>query len=584
MAYGPELNVDEYVGGRINVDEVNEILTEAGSVKYRTTAWIACKGSTDYYCTLNALSHERGQAQYKSTAGGITYHEPFGYPISVYPGTLTTNVDTVFFRVHYSGNGPADFSAKEVITDPPPDPPEEPDYVITQADMDALSTAHATMKINDVVATLGDGINTDDVVLCTAGDGYLFYFRSVNFEYINFMSETDYLRFTISTDFKTATYTFAGAGKNGLKLDVDSEVVEPPPDPPEDADYVITQVDMDALSTAHATMKINDVVATLGDSINIDDNVVVIADPGYTFYNNSVYFSGQNSMGEWLYLYFTLSDGGSNASCVLDDSAYSVLNVASEGQTQVSGVNNVYVVDNIKVAEINNERMVGTPPGVYDYGKFILNLINLPLEVGVDYYAEPSTVKLSGFDTEVLCSCLNSDIIAVDMGSITVPLIDDGFTDFKNVVCVLRLPWADSVLIDAGYVVGQTVTIKYFIDCYTGIATINITSTKTGGLIVSKQADIGVNIPFVKTVGDPMVSNSNISVGGDNGVLKPFFEIVKDEYFLKDGLFTIPVIDEKVLQGEVGYLEVEQVNLKVDCSEDEKKNIIDVLKQGVIIQ
>jgi len=457
------------------------------------------------------------------------------------------------------------------------------DYVITQADMDALSTAHATMKINDVVATLGDGINTGDVVLCTAGAGYLFYFRSVNFEYINFMSEPDYLRFTISTDFKTATYTFAGAGKTGLKLDVDSEV-DSSVDPPVDADYVVTQADMDALSAAHATMKINDVVATLGDGINIDDNVVVTADPGYTFYNDSVYFTGQNSMGEWVYLYFTLLDGGSNASCVLDDSAYSVLNVASEGQTQVSGVNNVYVVDNIKVAEINNERMVGTPPDVYDYGKFILNLINLPLEVGADYYADPSTVKLSGFDTEVLCDCLNSDIIEVDMGSITVPLIDDGFTDFKNVVCVLRLPWTDSVLIDVGYVVGQTVSIKYFIDCYTGIATINITSTKTGGLIVSKQADIGVNIPFVKTVGDPMVSNSNISVGGDNGVLKPFFEIVKDEYFLKDGLFTIPVIDEKVLQGEVGYLEVEQVNLKVNCSEDEKKNIIDVLKQGVIIQ
>ena len=81
-----------------------------------------------------------------------------------------------------------------------------------------------------------------------------------------------------------------------------------------------------------------------------------------------------------------------------------------------------------------------------------------------------------------------------------------------------------------------------------------------------------------------MDDNSNISVGGDNGIKTPFITIVRNESVLKDGFFTIPVIDESNLSSASGYVRVEDVNLIGDTMLTEKESIISKLKSGVILK
>ena len=93
---------------------------------------------------------------------------------------------------------------------------------------------------------------------------------------------------------------------------------------------------------------------------------------------------------------------------------------------------------------------------------------------------------------------------------------------------------------------------------------------------------MGFNVPYINEV-SAGVENSSIRVGGDNGVTRPFIELVKTELILPTGFYTIPVIDEGNLAGKTGYIEVDNINLNTTATAIERELIINTLKSGVII-
>ena len=59
---------------------------------------------------------------------------------------------------------------------------------------------------------------------------------------------------------------------------------------------------------------------------------------------------------------------------------------------------------------------------------------------------------------------------------------------------------------------------------------------------------------------------------------------MRNDVILSNGFFTIPVLDEKPLQGEKGFIQVNEVNLQVNATDSERENIISLLNKGVIIK
>ncbi|WP_459625869.1 hypothetical protein, partial [Enterobacter hormaechei] len=78
---------------------------------------------------------------------------------------------------------------------------------------------------------------------------------------------------------------------------------------------------------------------------------------------------------------------------------------------------------------------------------------------------------------------------------------------------ILHLPRASSVNIDLEYVIGQSLRVVYAIDAYSGLATINVTSERTGEVIVTKTADIGISIPYINLVSQSP-DNNQIDLSG----------------------------------------------------------------------
>ena len=256
------------------------------------------------------------------------------------------------------------------------------------------------------------------------------------------------------------------------------------------------------------------------------------------------------------------------------------------------GTNKVYLIDQDLLGQINNNRFrsgYNTTDGSYtslDYGNYILSVLQLPFLVDPDSILDPESVQLADWTIPVEAPLLSTDKIFLDMGTISIPMVKNNMFDYVGVKAVVNLPRVDSFEIDLNYVIGQTLSIVYIIDAYTGLATINIKSTFTNNTVITLQADLGISIPNAtpSILNGTILSNGDISVGGDNGILTPFVEIYSENPILADGIFTVPVLDENVLLNETGYIEVNNIDLICDATTNEKNDIISLLKGGIFIK
>ena len=465
-----------------------------------------------------------------------------------------------------------------------------PDYTLTSTDLSNLTTGKATLEINGVTAVTGDGIYNGDTLVATSATGYSFYTdaettTSINFYASDGMGSYSYLGFTLSDGNTVATLTFTGGPWDGLNV-LTNEIIP---------DYIVTQDDLDYFTTGNATLKINGDLAILGSEIFAGDLLLANANSGYVFYPDdydyesdteaSVYFTGADGTGSTIYQGFTLISDNMGATLTFVAGGYDAIIVRTIAVTEVTGTNNVYKIDSNTLSAVNNVRFVGVAPNVYDYGQFILSVLELPFTVDADLIISPeSSIMLATYDTEVTANQVSTDEISVNLGSITVPATRGDLLDFKDTTSILHLPWVNSIILDNNYVIGETVSIQYDFDCYTGYATVNISSTKVGGVIHTVQVDIGINVPYAQEVYQPSAGNLNISVGGDNGIKIPYIEIMRNDPMLPDGFFTGPIIDEDLLSSASGFVKVEQVDLQVDASYSEKNIIVSMLQSGIIIR
>lgn len=286
---------------------------------------------------------------------------------------------------------------------------------------------------------------------------------------------------------------------------------------------------------------------------------------------------------------FTLSNNNKTATLIVTSQTGGTIVADSIVVTpEVSGSNSVYVIDGDKLKEINNNRYIThisneTESSVFDFGQYILSVLEVPVDIDPVLIEGSETVKLLNHDTGVSAEKLSTDLIRIDLGSISVPM-PDSLAGLSNTLCLLHLPRISPFSIELEYVIGETLSIEYLVDLYTGIATVNITSTKIDSVIESKQVDLGVNIPYAPNRVDANISNATIEVGGENGVVTPFIELLNSTDSIATNFFNAVIPDSGLLVNETGFITVDNVELEVDALSVEKEMINNKLSSGVIIK
>lgn len=217
-----------------------------------------------------------------------------------------------------------------------------------------------------------------------------------------------------------------------------------------------------------------------------------------------------------------------------------------------------------------------------DMGQYITALFKIPFALPTELITEEKrNIILGTYDTNVSCNGLTTYNLVVDIGEITTPEKYQNVYDYIDTECILNLPFFDKVYLSNEFVIGQTLRIEYIIDLYSGNATCNIYSSFTGGIVESVNGVISCNIPFVQKTNNSVIGLiSNIN---KNIIDTAYIEVIRNKPYNVETVFGNETIDFGVIGSYNGFIKVSDVVLNSSATNEEKNEIIDLLKEGVTI-
>lgn len=356
-------------------------------------------------------------------------------------------------------------------------------------------------------------------------------------------------------------------------------------------DITITEAFLNKVNEANGVLKIDGALANSGDEFNYpflmeivanSENVVFISSRGgYDVVNDSYQSFNISENKKTMTYRFTaenpfIADNWSFTSDILTP--------------EVRGYNDVYLLTDAQVREIINSSYgkfinggSNQPSEYVDYREYILGLLDIPFDIPESLKSGNSNIKLGNLETGVNATVLNDDQLTIDMGSITYSVNEGNSYDFMGVSCKLHLPFSEPLAIEPHYIVNQTINIEYVINLVDGSTFINVHSDKINDVIISHKIDLHCDIPFrIQNINPSNNNAETVTYGNKNGVLTPYIEVLKNKTVLPYGFFTVPIVDETVINNVNGYLEVENINLKGNISNDDQQSLINLLRQGII--
>lgn len=519
----------------------------------------------------------------QGTTGGMYYDADVGDMaggFEIAPDGKTASMD---FNSNTGEFEPPETFTVDVVVGGDPEPTF--DYTVTQEMVNHHSIRNTTAIINDETVVSGDGFNYPFDLAIRADDGYIFESAYAQYD----VDIGDYVEFDLSTDGKVQTYTFYSdyVYSNYDINPVVDVVVEPEPT----FDFTVTQSFIDSLRAKKATLYINEVLAADGQQYNLPYDVRIEIDQ--THYATEYSGEYDADLGDYVGLnpsddFKTLTGTVKNTN--IDEWTIETTLDESVVPSDKVAYNNVFVLTPEQTREIATTQFVWfkTATETTDaepQGDSIISFIELPFTLPSELVQGSKTVQIGMVTSRVVADYVNIDHYVYDMGTISVPQSHDNMLDFDNTVAVLHLPYTNPINIDIDYVMGCDLSVTYDVNFYDGVASVNISSSKIDGVIDTKSIKLNIDIPFGKPDDNPSQNSPrNIEMGIDNGVLIPYVEILRNDAVLADGFFTVPVPDESLLANQVGFVKVDEIDLKVTASKDEKEMILRALDSGVIIK
>lgn len=572
----PSTNTYKYQMPTIKV-----IVGEVQSGDYTFTAANVSELTGDFAATCNGVTITEGMAYNKGEEIKLTAknNKDISSAVITVNGSarnfvISSDLQTATYSINDDEINSVSFSVATVEH-------VDPLYSFTQMNINDMADAHVSGTAGGVKIEVGTPLfNKSDIIL-TADSGFVFKSASV---LLNWDSTE---KFTISGDKHTASLhldTFYDE-LFSFQFNIETEGAAPA-----ETGLKFTESDINLFTEKGVSLSVNGAPVTAGSVIKSGNELKFTANNGFEIDSVSMTVEGSE-------IVFTVSENSKNATAtvpalesVVENKTWVIETRAVTPEVE-SDFNVVFKVDSEILTQVNKQRfrLESNNSGgevtyeTVDYGKYILGLIKLPFAIASDLVLKEEEIPLGNITTGVLAPKVRTDLIKLDMGLITVPETFNDVRDYAGTTAILHLPRASSVNIDLEYVIGQSLRVVYAIDAYSGLATINVTSERTGEVIVTKTADIGISIPYINLVSQSP-DNNQIDLSGDNGVKIPFIELVRSDAVLPLGFFTIPVMDEGKLNGYTGFVQVENVELKTKATAAERDLIQRQLSEGVIIK
>lgn len=312
-----------------------------------------------------------------------------------------------------------------------------------------------------------------------------------------------------------------------------------------------------------------------GELIDINKNIIINANNGFTFKSQYTYTEGafiQTFLNEITYLIINIDENNTDDIYLNDDYK------ATKEIEQIGTFVNLYKTNQTELTELSKVRFSEN----IDYGSYINSLYILPFDIPSDILGDTSTILLGKLDSDVKSTLINNYIFTIDGGTIEIPLKYDNIYDFVNTECILHLPFLDKIYLDTEYVIGQTIDIEFLVELYSSNLTINIRSSFNNEIIESVNGLVGMNIPFMQKANNSVLNSlSNIY---KNSINRCFIEVNRNiPYTKNNNVFGGSVVEYGKIGDYEGYLECDSLVLNTKATNQEQEEIKNIIRNGVFI-
>lgn len=237
--------------------------------------------------------------------------------------------------------------------------------------------------------------------------------------------------------------------------------------------------------------------------------------------------------------------------------------------TLAAPFNAIYYLDAPALAS-----MSGAVPDIASNDGYVINLIKFPFKIPDDLKGEVVGVGVGPIVTGVDAPRLTTDLIDIDLGSLSVGVLDGTSADYEGYSFEMGLPFMKGMIdLDVSEVVGKVITATFTVDLYRGDVVYNIYS---GGALEPIRTDsfkVGREIPI--RLGERVWNSIGDFVGSGNDTLAAFIRVSRS--VVTDGMFDNLVRVNDVVGNTTGYVEVENMVFPVP-------EVVELMKVGVIIR
>lgn len=217
-----------------------------------------------------------------------------------------------------------------------------------------------------------------------------------------------------------------------------------------------------------------------------------------------------------------------------------------------------------------------------DLSNYIIDLFTsyVPYEIS----DTKENIKLGVTDTGISANLIEKRYTVVQTNEIELKGLTGTSIDYNSIIN-MYLPFYGNLSLNAKEVLNRKISIRYAVENATGYATITIFAD--GEQIQELKCECKLEFPFNKTT-DDSINIANKIKEVYNYDLIPFINVITNNLF-SDGTDINPVntCDLYLLLSQLsGYIEGDIYILSIDenyITNDEKNQIIDLIKQGIIV-
>ena len=414
-------------------------------------------------------------------------------------------------------------------------------YKITQ------KLTHCTSSYHD--STISQGEHT---ITLTANDGYIFSKNG---------------RVNVGTTIKTITasgtntqqVTFNATGNVTITMEA---MEETPPEPPTPTVYTITQNLTNCTSDYSA------------DTIEEGPHTITLtATAGYVFNE-----AGRITIGT---SFTDITPSGTNTQVIeFRASNNIIINMKANKQVeQLSSFNRLYHVTNSELMSLSKIRYYTSNNTRGDYGEYITNLYEIPFDIS-NMLSEPANIVLGWFATNIPAQQIDGYKLELDLGNIICTMPYNNSYDYLNTKATLYIPYFGPIEIDSNSCINRTISIKLFVDLYSGYGTLKVMNDFDE--ILANATNIVVNkIPFVQEKSGILLRQDVLKF---TDIFTPYIVVTNPIPYIKNSSFGYSDNANKVLNTCNGFVRADNIKFTTLATSLEISEIETLLNKGIYIR